>query len=594
MIRQSTVFARVVALTAGVLATAACGGDGGRATAAPTEDRAVVLVTLEMRGEEGPLDGPALREFVRFDDFVTASPQARPAVTTMLTGQTPDRHGVRTNVNHELAADAAYLPAALAEAGWTTVAFVGNPRLDRRSGLDRGFSIYDVPIEVPYGPMKYVPALRDPGDVVDHFETWLDQAPERPWFAWVHLAGTVDRVEHLEQREDWTADAPRKDLSAVSAAKRLLRDLREGGRMEGTAVVVAGVSGPLAAEDGARSGYFLGPDVLRAPLAYRPVALDAATLDAGADAWAPDVAAILAAEAGVEPASGPGLVPTRDASPEGPGRTRHAWTWAGAYEFAWPAETAAVANGWWVVVEGPEALADSGSWTQGTTSSSSPPPDALVESARSRAPAPGRAHWPEPEIPGDLLRDVADHGIDFPEEVEPYVPPSREVRAQVLSHALRGRRIFVLRRAHGQEVLEQFRAARELDPDNPGLAITLGEVLVGRVRRARRQLERAIPREPYNPHLWHALGHVAYVQEQLGLAEAVWHLAEHLAPGEPDVLYDLACMRSLEEDLDAAEDYLRRAWHAGYQDIDRIQADPDLRNLRADARFARFMQEVVR
>ena len=71
-------------------------------------------------------------------------------------------------------------------------------------------------------------------------------------------------------------------------------------------------------------------------------------------------------------------------------------------------------------------------------------------------------------------------------------------------------------------------------------------------------------------------------------------LSNVLVPHNADVLYDLACTSSLLGDPAGAESYLRKAWDAGYRDADQIERDADLRNLRADPRYARFMQDVAR
>ena len=125
--------------------------------------------------------------------------------------------------------------------------------------------------------------------------------------------------------------------------------------------------------------------------------------------------------------------------------------------------------------------------------------------------------------------------------------------------------------------------------------IEAGEALAleGRADLAKARLEPALRSAPWNPEAWHWLGHVSYLEKRLDQAYAQWRVSDLLEPGNGDVLYDLACARSIVGDVAGSEVYLRRAWKAGFRDVSTIQVDADLRNLRADPAFVRFMREVV-
>ena len=83
-------------------------------------------------------------------------------------------------------------------------------------------------------------------------------------------------------------------------------------------------------------------------------------------------------------------------------------------------------------------------------------------------------------------------------------------------------------------------------------------------------------------------------------SKALLHVAalltavEPFKPQEGDVLYDLACARSLAGELGESEAYLRRAIEAGFRHWQSIDSDPDLRNLRKSGRFATVMREYRR
>jgi arylsulfatase A-like enzyme/Tfp pilus assembly protein PilF len=122
---------------------------------------------------------------VRFAAAFSPTPLTLPAHATLLTGRDPAGHGVRHNSIHRLAPGVPTLAERLAAAGFATAAVVGARVLERRFGLDRGFSHYDDLVEGrPHGPIGY--AERSAEAVVDAALAWLANAPDR-FFLWVHL-----------------------------------------------------------------------------------------------------------------------------------------------------------------------------------------------------------------------------------------------------------------------------------------------------------------------------------------------------------------------------------------------------------------------
>jgi tetratricopeptide (TPR) repeat protein len=66
-----------------------------------------------------------------------------------------------------------------------------------------------------------------------------------------------------------------------------------------------------------------------------------------------------------------------------------------------------------------------------------------------------------------------------------------------------------------------------------------------------------------------------------------------LCPTSPLVFYNLACSYSLMNRLDAAFAALERAVKLGYKDAAWLVKDPDLSNLRQDARFIAVQQSLT-
>lgn len=63
------------------------------------------------------------------------------------------------------------------------------------------------------------------------------------------------------------------------------------------------------------------------------------------------------------------------------------------------------------------------------------------------------------------------------------------------------------------------------------------------------------------------------------------HQLKSLRPGDPEVLFNLACSLSLAGELVSANDELLRAVEAGYRDVDWMLKDPDLAAARKDPAF---------
>lgn len=65
-----------------------------------------------------------------------------------------------------------------------------------------------------------------------------------------------------------------------------------------------------------------------------------------------------------------------------------------------------------------------------------------------------------------------------------------------------------------------------------------------------------------------------------------------LKPGDPIVLYNLACSYSLVNELDKAFKTIKRAVGCGYDNLDHLIQDPDLTNLRRDNRFKKYLLKI--
>lgn len=79
-----------------------------------------------------------------------------------------------------------------------------------------------------------------------------------------------------------------------------------------------------------------------------------------------------------------------------------------------------------------------------------------------------------------------------------------------------------------------------------------------------------------------------FCRQGLGMDERLYQLR----PGDPIILYNLACSYSLLDDKDKAFRAIKQAIHCGYDDFEHLEADKDLDNLRADRRFTRYFERI--
>jgi len=122
----------------------------------------------------------------RFAWAFSTAPSTAPSVTSILSSSYPARHGVTQSAVSFLPSEAVTVAEVLADAGYTTAAFVSNPVLDRSRNLTQGFAVWD---------QRMTRAERNRPDhrereaeaAVAAALAWARVGAEAPWFLWVHL-----------------------------------------------------------------------------------------------------------------------------------------------------------------------------------------------------------------------------------------------------------------------------------------------------------------------------------------------------------------------------------------------------------------------
>lgn len=564
-----------------VIATACAGGHDG------ATDADVVLLTVDdLRLDRTTLEGgdlavPSLERLVangtRFTDAATPTPMLRPAISSLLTGVTPDRTGVRDDIGDRLGDEFGTVAEAFQASGRATAAFVGSTMLGPEAGLARGFAVYDGVDDLSVGPGRYFPENRPGTEIAENLGTWLDTVgEERRIFAWVHLADLHGLSTDGARKEDPGSLYDDGVVTLDAAVGAVLDALAARGRGEAH-VLLVGTRGAYLGEDGRRgSSHWLARETLRIPLlSSRRIGGERV----GDAVWTPDVASTLFAWAGT-PVDLEDCAPL--ASKPGADRVRRAWTWAADDELAWPPWSAVELDGTWHAFDH-DAIVAAGS------------PDRALTLVAERPATPRDRRLPdELQARIDALELRLDPDVEEPENIDwsrAAVPFEGEERDAFLSRIMEVRHNF----SGGHSRRSARKSARLLNESGPTLEAVAMRLLIGQAVRAggaaHNLAVRALEAFPNHERTLHWAGHVLEVSHGREAATALIEAAITIGPEDADLHYDLACLHSLGQDLDRSLEHLRNALDSGYTNREWIDRDADLANLRADPRFTALMRE---
>lgn len=102
-------------------------------------------------------------------------------------------------------------------------------------------------------------------------------------------------------------------------------------------------------------------------------------------------------------------------------------------------------------------------------------------------------------------------------------------------------------------------------------------------------LNKAIELDPRSARAYYNRGGLYVKKNDLARARADYQKAVELDPNHINAYYNLACVLSLDRQLEAAEKSLENALRAGYRKFDKIAEDADLKNLRDRPQFAALL-----
>ncbi len=121
-----------------------------------------------------------------FSQISSAFPLTLPSHAALFTSTYPFVNGVEDN-GVPLKSTAATLATVLKSGGYRTGAFVASFVLDRRFGLDRGFDVYDGPLDVHNATTAPIERKRPGAQVTGTALRWLECNSSAPFFLFLHL-----------------------------------------------------------------------------------------------------------------------------------------------------------------------------------------------------------------------------------------------------------------------------------------------------------------------------------------------------------------------------------------------------------------------
>ena len=205
---------------------------------------------------------------VRFERAFCQVPLTLPSHASLMTGMYPPTTGVRLNSNATLSAGLPTLAGAFQTRGYRTGAFIGAWVLNSAFGLNRGFDRYDDQIGETTGELTV--AERPADKVCDAALAWLDEAPDRPFFAWVHFYDVHSPYQPPAPFREKLADPYDGEIAFVdSQVARLLGWLDAHRCRSRTLVIAVGDHGEAFGEHGEiQHGFFIYDPTVHVPLIF--------------------------------------------------------------------------------------------------------------------------------------------------------------------------------------------------------------------------------------------------------------------------------------------------------------------------------------
>jgi arylsulfatase A-like enzyme/Flp pilus assembly protein TadD len=192
-----------------------------------------------------------------------------PSHANILSGTTPNYHGVHENLNFIVSEELLTLAEHLKNNGYATGAFVGAYPLDSRFGLAQGFDVYDDKYSRSHS--KNLASLERRAEaVIESALTWV-VGRKSPWFLWIHCWDPHIPYEPPEPFKTQYKEFPYDgEVAYVDLALgKLFEHMKENDLFDSTLIIFTGDHGESLGQHGEKThGYFAYNSSLWIPLIF--------------------------------------------------------------------------------------------------------------------------------------------------------------------------------------------------------------------------------------------------------------------------------------------------------------------------------------
>jgi arylsulfatase A-like enzyme/Flp pilus assembly protein TadD len=194
---------------------------------------------------------------VRFSRAFANTSTTLPSHANILSGATPNYHGVHENLNFVVSQELLTLAEHLKANGYATGAFVGAYPLDARFGLSQGFDVYDDKYSRTHS-VKLASLERKAEEVIESALSWLE-GRRSPWFLWIHCWDPHTPYEPPEPFKTQYRERPYDGEVAYvdTVLGKLFDHMEENELFDSTFIIFTGDHGESLGQHGEKThGYF--------------------------------------------------------------------------------------------------------------------------------------------------------------------------------------------------------------------------------------------------------------------------------------------------------------------------------------------------
>ncbi|MDT8271721.1 MAG: tetratricopeptide repeat protein, partial [Desulfomonilia bacterium] len=160
--------------------------------------------------------------------------------------------------------------------------------------------------------------------------------------------------------------------------------------------------------------------------------------------------------------------------------------------------------------------------------------------------------------------------------------------------ARRGKKEAYIKQQEINERIIKVRQSIKDEPNNSILLYTLAEHyrMIGRTGEAMEVYDRALSIDPDMIPALFARALVYTESSEYDKALSSLYAIARLRPDDPDVDYNIACIYAKQGRVDDGVRYLKQALDKGFSNVDLLESDPDLENIRETEGFKQLLEEL--